>query len=707
MTQELSSRSFALNPDVTKWANSNALGSAEIRAHWRDHFNHPPCFNDLGCFRVGPDPTGIFHFMMPPFSGKGEGTALLYIDESTPAAEGIDIGYQWFPDRVERNCEFKGLKIESTTRALSNLPGASLKVKITNATNEKVSREVGLKLGGRLIHTIGGWASIGPEIGPYDEHIEKWEQSSDGSTFVFSSDEKAWQVQGTSFPPHRSEGKMMLFDLNLEAGESWTLDFFVCLGESKDEAQQRYDQVTAKPVQSMESIHVEWDKKIDAAFQPDNSLYSGNLPGFVGGDEGITRLWYMSTLGCLALRRDNPISSQGPVYVTLSPNYWTTASFLWDMMISAPFYAMLDPDLLRKHIEIWLTAGVSINHATDYVTGKPIGNWYAVNSTAIVRLTYDYLRYTGDFEWLEKNVAGKRVLDHVEEHALMWHTYDKYGHGLADCGGVINLLECVTTYTHGVASFNAMWVAALRQCAELHEISGNASKAQELRKDASGLLQRVMELYVGGKGYWRCKQPDGSLTDVHHIYDFVAVLESITHDLDPSVREEMFGNFRKNHQTDNWVRSLTVWDDDSHREVRVDHQWTGSYTSIAAQSINCLCKIGKDKEAAEWLEKISAIALQGPVGQAHWVAPLYPNFKGGVWKASYIEPYITDWVCSSNGVYPAMIVESMFGVNATLKDGLKWKGFAKGFSPDAKLEHLPYQGKYYTVDKDGIHPESG
>lgn len=284
----------------------------------------------------------------------------------------------------------------------------------------------------------------------------------------------------------------------------------------------------------------------------------------------------------------------------------------------------------------------------------------------------------------------------------MWHKYDKHGHGLADCGGVINLLECVSTYTHEVAAFNAMWVAALRQVAAMRRQRGETSIAQKLESDAAQLLKNVMTLYAEGGGHWRCRQPDGSFNDVYHIYDFVAVMESIADDLPPNVQREMVKNFQRNHQTENWTRSLSAWDDDAHRALRVDHQWTGSFASISAQAINGLVKVGHGDMAFEWLQSVAKVAHQGPIGQAHWVEPLFPGFKGGAWKCSYMQPFITDWVVAANGAYPAMFIESVFGVNATLAEGLRWRGALAALEPEARLENLKYQGRNYNVDRQGI-----
>lgn len=266
----------------------------------------------------------------------------------------------------------------------------------------------------------------------------------------------------------------------------------------------------------------------------------------------------------------------------------------------------------------------------------------------------------------------------------------------------MNLLECVPSYVHEVASFNAMWVAALRQVADFRRARGDQARAKALEEDARKLLENTLSLYVKGKGYWRCRQPDGSFHEVRHLYDFIAVLESVAEDLPAEVQKEMVEYFQREHQTECWVRALSHLDDDVHRSFRVDLQWTGGYCSLPAQVINGLYKTGQGEFALRWLRRVSAVARQGPVGQGHWVETLVPSHAGGAYKCAPDPTFGTDWVVASNGAYPAMFIESVFGARATLTDGLQWTGAWGSLDPEARLENLPYQGKRYSVSREGI-----
>ena len=53
-------------------------------------------------------------------------------------------------------------------------------------------------------------------------------------------------------------------------------------------------------------------------------------------------------------------------------------------------------------------------------------------------------------------------------------------------------------------------------------------------------------LYVNGKGYWRCGQPDGSFNEVRHCYDLLAVLDNMAEDLSSAQKHEMSQFFGAN-----------------------------------------------------------------------------------------------------------------------------------------------------------------
>jgi hypothetical protein len=96
--------------------------------------------------------------------------------------------------------------------------------------------------------------------------------------------------------------------------------------------------------------------------------------------------------------------------------------------------------------------------------------------------------------------------------ASNWKNF-KSPNGLADYGGINNLLECVSTYIHEVASLNAANVFNLRTAAELCELTGKKDLIDHFINEANELIPQINKLYVDGKGFWATRFPDGSLVE--------------------------------------------------------------------------------------------------------------------------------------------------------------------------------------------------
>src|SRR5690606_32473675 len=139
---------------------------------------------------------------------------------------------------------------------------------------------------------------------------------------------------------------------------------------------------------------------------------------------------------------------------------------------------------------------------------------------------------------LEKHVAGKSIREHLLHMATHYRELDR-GSGLADYGDRNSLLEAVGSYTHEVASVNAANVWMMREVADLIEHLGDAETAASLRADATELVPRVQELYVEGAGYWCCRQPDGTMIPVRHIWDVIHTLNFLADDMPEHQVEEI------------------------------------------------------------------------------------------------------------------------------------------------------------------------
>jgi hypothetical protein len=264
----------------------------------------------------------------------------------------------------------------------------------------------------------------------------------------------------------------------------------------------------------------------------------------------------------------------------------------------------------------------------------------------------------------------------------------------------------VNTYLHEVVSLNAANVFNLRAAAELMDLRERRDDASTLREEARSLAREVNKLYADGKGYWCARFPDGSLREVRHCLDFFTTLNAMPDQLSEAQKREMTDFFVRELRTPTWMHALSCADDDAMFSVRPDHQWTGAYTAWPALSVTGLFRIGQADLALDWLKGLARSANQGPFGQAHFADSVVPPEAGGARKAPPDWPYINDWACSSNGAWTNVVIDAIFGVRATLNEGITARPqFGEGngqFDRDAVLRNLRYQGRTYTVTRKGI-----
>ena len=320
---------------------------------------------------------------------------------------------------------------------------------------------------------------------------------------------------------------------------------------------------------------------------------------------------------------------------------------------------------------------------------------------AIVRCAQNYLRVTGDFTWLDKRIDGKTALDHLLFHATYWKQLDKVSHGLGDYGKLENLLEVVSTYLHETAGMNAGNVSSMRFVADLAERRGDATQASQLRAEARDLAQRInQKLYVRGKGWWKCGQPDGSLVDVRHCYDFLSVLDNMFEDLSDMQKQEMSQFFWRELRSDYWMRALSPQDVDATWNIRPDHSWLGAYSAWPPATARGLYKTDPPARVSAWVKNLAKAGNQGPIGQAHFVETAFPLEHGAAYKCPTDAPYLNDWCCISGGGFTDLVIDTIFGANLTLFDGIKVQPRLADFDPKSRLVNVRYQRRNYVISSD-------
>jgi hypothetical protein len=692
------------------------LASVRMPHTFMDLFNLPIAMNDWGYAQAVKSVSAISAIGFPPYACCGIPdvpwspgfltTCELFVNDrfaalSDDPAEAVV--YQWFPHCVVREQTVDEIRIRTTMFLPPQMRAVLEKIEIRNVSPQSRAVALGFDMRAAVAKKTTTWFTNLPGEG---DNLSSWDASHGRITWTAQHSQVA-AAQGIHPPADAvAGGNVLQYHLQLNPGETRELHFVCAVAPTAAEANAMHDRLQGNFARMQQENESRFEQLIHSAYTPGNSDFSGSLPRLETNSEALWNLWQNGLRNLLTARRRSPDSAYGPTLLTLSGHVLPTLSFPWDTSLSSLSLALLDPEPMRNLVEIWFQREMHQHLATDYISGEAIGPWYAVNDMAIIRCSRDYLRITGDFQWLDKSIAGKPVLDHLIYHATYWKKLVGK-HGLADYGGISNLLEVVSTYIHEVAGMNAGNVSGMRLVAELLERRGRASEAAQLRAEATALAQRINSiLYVQGKGWWRAGQPDGSFNEVRHCYDFLAVLDNMSEDLSDTQKREMSHFFWTQLASKKWMRALASGDPDATWNVRPDHSCLGAYTAWPPECAKGLFKTDDPAHVATWLTEVAKAGNQGPIGQAHYVEQVVPPLKGGAYKASNDAPFIEDWCAVSGGAFIDMTIESIFGVTPSLYRGLHAAPKLAAFDAGARLEGFRYQGGQYSISQAGVRRTS-
>jgi hypothetical protein len=690
------------------------LAADPVTHHYDDMIAPSGLTNFLGTARVDHDLTAISAVTFPPVSQGLTRTAACFVDGRLVESYGAPITHEWRPDRVRRSVSLPGLDLTTTTVCAPGETAVAIDVSATNTGDTARTVPITLTLAAGVAHSEDAWLdAVTPE--------ERNRAALGDARLSFANRAgTAWSVQGvdtdaevrlSGIAPMAGEhevgiggierGGEVTVRLELAPGATARFGYVHAVAATEDAAHAAFDRVAADVPNTVDSSESFWDRQLAAAFEPGNTEFSGHLPVLETSSDALRRLYWWGALGVIWFRRDFAGNVLGRSYDTLMPNYWATTTFIWDYSLSSITHALLDPEAMKAQLRHWIGSDIHTHFGTSSLTGGPVGRWYSVNDYAMTRLVHDYLRFTRDTGFLDETTGGRPVREHLRDWALAWQSLRGTG-PLADYGEIDNLLECVSSYTHEVASLNAANVWNLRTVAEILAAQGDTDGAAALTAEADALVKAVADLYLPGRGHFAARQPDGTRVPVRHVYDFSVVGTTIAADLVAATRREMVEFYRRELQTGVWLRSLSPWDSDASFSPRPDHQWNGAYPAWPADAARSLIALGAPEVAIDWLPGLARSANQGPPGQAHFTEEAVPAVNGGARKAPPQLPYIIDWACSSAGAYVALVIESFFGVDP--KPGAEFsaaRGCIADLDPDAVLRGLRIGDRLVDVHADG------
>jgi lysophospholipase L1-like esterase len=699
----------------------------EMAGDWKERTEleqFPSLHNFDAELLVNKDFASISWLASPPFS-QGFHSGVLKLNGKVPIVE----KFRWYPYQAVRAGTADGLAVETINRMVFDDRGVLWRITLSNTQPAAVTGTVSIDLIGDISKlTAPGswdWAFAQPGAGGpkrrYEETeairagvdqipLQRPDNAADYHAVVESTNDLlindtttpastvfAFATKPDSLASDEHLG-VAKWQYHLAPGETKTIEYVMAYGEGEPvnlNAKRWADEFD--PV--FTDAKRLWEKRYAEVFTPHNGFFEGNLPVLQTEDPALRRNYYMGVVTMLLMLRDQlPYSPR--VFVAGGPRYGASVEFIWDTGMMDTVFAQLEPTAMRAYVIKTLQWDLDKNLAFDYYGNRAFGYRYVANYPMLFRIAATYLRVTRDRAFLDQQLGNETVLQRLDELALHYRQYLMTdGSGLADFGdNPWNFLECVPTYIHATAGFNAAYVSMLRDMADLYDSLGKHELADQRRAAAETLVKAIYpQLYVSGKGFWQSRYPDGRQFDMRHCLDFQFVAQGIGDDLPPAVREEMRNFVDRELLMKNWMRAQSLQDPAADKSDRPDHGPMGAYSGWPPETTDALCHLGDWQDALGFYRRCEAATHEGAYSQgAEFYGPKKRDYDAPV-RIANAGTICREALCGAD--FTDVVIRAFFGFHPSLNldsQNPLWKANTpRGFN--GQLRHVRWGNGLYVI----------
>jgi hypothetical protein len=698
----------------------------EMAGDWKNRTDleqFPSIHNFDAELLINKDFTSVSWIASPPFS-QGFHSGVFKLNGKVPVAE----NFRWFPYQAVREGSADGLAIETVNRMIFDDRGVLWRITLSNTQPSEVTGTVSVDLIGDISElTAPGswdWAFAQPGAGGpkrrYDEtesirdNVDKLPSEVPGNNRDYRAaveSKTALVVRDSATPAQtafafaakpdslNSDGHqgVATWQLRLAPGETKTIEYVMAFGEG-DKVNADANRWAAQFDATFMDAKRLWEKRYAEVFTPHNGFFEGNLPVLQTDDPKLRRNYYMGVVTMLLMLRDQlPYSPR--VFVAGGPRYGASVEFIWDTGMMDTLFAQLEPTVMRAYVVKTLQWDLEKYLAFDYYGNRAFGYRYVANYPMLFRIASSYLRITRDRPFLNQDVGGKTVLEQLDRLATNYEKYLIPDGGLADFGGDPNhFLECVPTYIHATAGFNAAYVSMLRDMADLYDFLDQNERAEQRRDAAEKLVHAIYpQLFVQGKGFWQSRYPDGRQFDMRHCLDFQFVAQGIGDDLSPNVRQEMRAFVDRELLMKNWMRAQSLLDPAAAVSDRPDHGPMGAYSGWPPETTDGLCHLGYWQDALDFYRRCEAATHEGAFSQgAEFYGPKKRDYDAPV-RIANAGTICREALCGAD--FADVVIRTFFGFHPSLNldsENPLWKPKEpRGFS--GQLLHVRWGNELLTI----------
>lgn len=498
-----------------------------------------------------------------------------------------------------------------------------------------------------------------------------------------------------------NSGGTAFWMVKLASQESRKIRFLMSFSSSATDLKEKLNGYAKNFDQEFRDVELLWKSRWQEMFTPGNSLFSGCFPVLETDDEVVRKIYYTGPMTMLYMLHTN-LPAHKKVFLTGGPRWGATVSFFWDATEWSQIMAHVDPELMKEQLRSYVKIDPRKYFGQDNYTGQGVGNGYVANYWALFQLLRSYITVSQDYDFLQEEINGRKLIEHLEDYALNWKKISIHGqpgaesdlYQLADFGSdPWNLLECVPSYIHIVPSFNAGYVWMMRETAKFFHYLEEPAKANRLNNEADAMVERLLQLYAGNGG-WNVLYPGNKKVEVRHVLDFMYFGKYLNADLNPEMRREMVQFVEDELLTNTWMRALSLKDSAADYSDRPDHGPLGAFDGWPAGTIDAFTQMGFAQRAFEIYKSVYPVTFEGAWSQSHELWGENKFNKNARVRIPERGWHVREAVAGID--FSQVLLKSFMGFNPDINSEMNLTSQPVDFR--GTLHHVLYGGKYYRIN---------
>lgn len=464
----------------------------------------------------------------------------------------------------------------------------------------------------------------------------------------------------------------------LPAHSSRTVNVIISL-DTAEAAANCVKEILADPAAAIVAAEREYRRQVANLFD--------KLPTFSSDNPQLDRWYNRSLVHLLTNRWDLPNFLLQPYYATGGMNGGCVANYLYNFGEPWEIFPLYDPAASKTHIKHFLKIDLLKHFNFMPITGAASGPWYMVNQEKIIGLTYYYVLLTGDTAFLDEEVDGKTIRDHMVIHALFGDDIDK-PIDLIDYGASGSHLELrrAYTYNHISPDLNARRYANYLRAADLCDLAGKP--APVLRDRAAQLKPLVKERLWDPKSRWFFFEDPSGNRDFRYTVQMFKPIGSGA--LDEECEAGLLSHLNENEFLSAYGLHSISKRDPAFDQLDYDNGGGGTCVCFPPQIIERLYQADQPKLAGEIMQRLL------------WWGDVMPYWGDSV--ASNCVDYRRDTPlqCTLDGSTAAQcIIFGTFGVQAVPNGDIVFRPHELPFASKMSLTGLRVRGHSFDVRVDG------